>query len=354
MPGLIHEVVVVGAGVSGLALARDLHSQGRAPVVLERARGVGGRCATRRLDGQPVDHGPAFLHGRAERFIAEMVAVRDVTVIPDWPHAREGSGAPCQPQAFDGWSRRLAYAEGLSRFPKHLARGLDVRLETNVTALAYAAEPSSAAGGCWTLTLGSGETLRARALALTMPTPSASALLQPMAPLPASIAAALPLLGLVRTLVCLTVIARYPVGTTAPAWQASFPRSSAAVHTILHDSSKRAGAARLMLVIQARPRFSRAHQDDPAESWTHALLEAAAVIHGAWIARPEVAQPHVWRKARVDAGSELARPVAIQLDGGAALGVAGDGFHPAGGVEGAYLSGIALAARLAELLPRRT
>jgi renalase len=354
MPGLIREVIVVGAGVSGLALARELQSQGRAPVVLERARGVGGRCATRRLDGQPVDHGPAFLHGRTERFIAEMDAVRDVVAILDWPHAREGSGAPCQPQAFDGRSRRLAFAEGVSCFPKHLARGLDVRLEANVTALGFAADPSSAAGGCWTLTLASGETLRARAVALTMPAPSASALLQAMTPLPASIAAVLPLLGLVRTLACLTVIARYPAGTTAPAWQASFPRSSAAVHTILHDSSKRAGAARLVLVIQARPGFSRAHLDDPAESWARALLEEAAAIHGAWIARPEVMQSHVWRKARVDPGSELARPIAIQLDGGAALGVAGDGFHPAGGVEGAYLSGIALAPRLAELLPRRT
>jgi renalase len=50
----------------------------------------------------------------------------------------------------------------------------------------------------------------------------------------------------------------------------------------------------------------------------------------------------------VAAGSELAQPVAVRLDGGAALGVAGDGFHAAGGVEGAYLSGLALAERFLE------
>jgi renalase len=111
---MILDVVVVGAGISGLALARELRSRGRAPLVLERARGVGGRCATRRIDGQPVDHGLAFLHGRTPRFLGEFDAVRDATGIPDWPRVREGAGTPCQPVAFDAASRRLAFAEGRS------------------------------------------------------------------------------------------------------------------------------------------------------------------------------------------------------------------------------------------------
>lgn len=38
-----HDVVVIGAGIAGLALARELHARGREALVLERARGVGGR-----------------------------------------------------------------------------------------------------------------------------------------------------------------------------------------------------------------------------------------------------------------------------------------------------------------------
>ena len=152
---------------------------------------------------------------------------------------------------------------------------------------------------------------------------------------------------------CLTVIARYPAGTPAPRWEASLPGGSAAIQTILHDSSKRPAPARLTLVVQARPGYSRAHLDEPRESWSRALLEEAAALHGDWIARPELAQAHVWSRARVAAGSELAAPVAVRLDGGAMLGLAGDGFHAAGGVEGAYLSGLALAARLVEPDPAR-
>jgi len=76
---MVRDVAVIGAGISGLTLARALRAAGRSAVVLERSRGVGGRCATRRIDGQPVDHGVAFLHGRDPRFLAELDAVTGAT-----------------------------------------------------------------------------------------------------------------------------------------------------------------------------------------------------------------------------------------------------------------------------------
>jgi len=339
----VHDVVVVGAGVAGLALARELRARGRVPLVLERARGVGGRCATRRVDGQAVDHGVAFLHGRDPRFLAALDGLGAAGAIPDWPRVTEGGGVPCQPAAFDGRERRMALATGVSGFAKHLAGGLDVRLEANVEALRLAADPDRA----WEVRLATGETLRTAVLALALPAPSALALLAAMDAPPPAVAALLPVLELVRTLPCLAVIARYPEGTPAPPWEMSLPGGSAAIQAILHDSVKRSAPARLTLVAQARPGWSRSHLDEPRDSWSRALLEEAAVLHGGWIARPELVQAHVWSRARVAAGSELAGPPAVRLDGGAMLGLAGDGFHFAGGVEGAYLSGLALAARLA-------
>jgi len=59
-------VIVIGAGVAGLACARELARRGVPVRVLERARGVGGRCATRHVDGQPIDEAMpgAFRHFR--------------------------------------------------------------------------------------------------------------------------------------------------------------------------------------------------------------------------------------------------------------------------------------------------
>ena len=52
-----HDVIVVGAGVAGLACARRLIAGGRFPLVLERSNAVGGRVRTDAVDGFLLDHG---------------------------------------------------------------------------------------------------------------------------------------------------------------------------------------------------------------------------------------------------------------------------------------------------------
>jgi phytoene dehydrogenase-like protein len=50
-------VVVVGAGLAGLAAARELQARGVDAVVLERSDGVGGRVRTDAVDGFLLDRG---------------------------------------------------------------------------------------------------------------------------------------------------------------------------------------------------------------------------------------------------------------------------------------------------------
>ena len=52
-----HDVVIVGAGLAGLAAARELSIHGVDVIVLERNAGVGGRVRTDRVDGLQMDHG---------------------------------------------------------------------------------------------------------------------------------------------------------------------------------------------------------------------------------------------------------------------------------------------------------
>jgi len=49
------DVVVVGAGVTGLSLARLLEEQGRRVLVLDKGRGPGGRVSSKTLDGSLLD-----------------------------------------------------------------------------------------------------------------------------------------------------------------------------------------------------------------------------------------------------------------------------------------------------------
>ena len=56
---------------------------------------------------------------------------------------------------------------------------------------------------------------------------------------------------------------------------------------------------------------------------------------------------HLWRHGRTASAGELTAPMAIPVRGGR-LGLAGELFHPGGGAQAAYLSGRALAERLAK------
>ena len=331
-------VLVVGAGVAGLSCARVLADAGLAVKVMEGARGVGGRCATRRMEGQPVDFGVAFLHGRHPDFLAVLDEVPSEQV-PGWPVGVTGAGSPCQAEAFLPGERRLAYRDGVQALPRHLARGLQIQLQSKVARLAAVEDRIR-------LTLEDGQALAAPRVVLALAPEQAATQLEALAHLP-QVASARAVLGLVRSQACLVVRALYPVATTVPEWQALYPESSTLLQMISHDSTKRSSPRRPALVFQAHPAWSRAHLEDPG--WPGLMLAEAERLLGPWAAQPEIMEPHRWRLARSDRSAELAQPMLLQLPGGAVLGLCGDRFAPGGGVEAAWLSGRHLAQRMLAL-----
>jgi len=327
---------VVGAGVAGLACARALADAGRGVTVIERARGVGGRCATRRVEGQPIDFGVLFFHGKAAGFLAALDAVPG-PVISGWPARIEGAGRPCQPEAFAPGERRLAFVAGASAFPRHLARDLDVRAGAAVQGLAIE-------GGSIRLELEGGASLAAPTVVVALAAEQSLALLRAATGHPGPLATACALLEAVRSQPCLTVLAGYPLAAAAPTWDICYPGDSPVLQILAQDSTKRDRPAFHAMVYQAHPRWSREHLDDPR--WPDAILAEAARILGPWAAAPTWTQSHRWRHARTDRSAELRGPLHLELPGGARLGLCGELFAPGGGVEAAWSSGERLARRI--------
>lgn len=76
----IIDVLIIGAGVAGLAAWRELHSAGLHVVVLEARDRLGGRILTDRSTQSPIELGAEFVHGKPKATWSILEAARLETV----------------------------------------------------------------------------------------------------------------------------------------------------------------------------------------------------------------------------------------------------------------------------------
>lgn len=157
------ENLVIGAGISGLLIARRLHDAGRRVVVLDKGRGVGGRMATRRQGQARFDHGAQYFTVRSEAFKKWADDWLAAGVIKEWFRKLPGDRSP------DGYPRYIGL-RGISDIPKYLAEGLTLRKEQRVCRLSF--------NGSWRVETDSGLSFQCRRLILTPPVPQALELLR--------------------------------------------------------------------------------------------------------------------------------------------------------------------------------
>ncbi len=126
-------VIVVGAGIAGLACARELLDAGVPARVIERGRVVGGRLASKRLDDRYADIGAAYLTADHPAFRGLLDSWRIAGLAHPWTdtfRVHDGAGVSSTTGPV-----RWAAPGGLRSLAENLARELDVTLRQEVTAL---------------------------------------------------------------------------------------------------------------------------------------------------------------------------------------------------------------------------
>ena len=343
---MIHDVLILGAGLSGLKAARDLQAAGRSVLVLDKSRGVSGRASTRRWDNVPVDHGAQFFTARSEAFRTQVADWIERGVCFEWAkgfHQWEEDRGLMPPDADkENGHPRHACRAGMSALGKDLAAGLagdSVRTGTKVVALSWVNDH-------WRAQAEDGSVAEGRRLLSTMPTPQALALLE-SSPDAGAKGALDPFvrskLRAVEMAPSLAVMLRGEA--PAPEWQAVQLRDKT-VTWIGADSDKRDPAlsadGKRVFVLHGSGPFSREWQDRAPEEAADRMVARAGEIGGDWITRLPERQVCRWRYSSVPHGLEndcyLRNGQYGETDGRPPLYFAGDTYMGSK-VEGAYCSG---------------
>jgi predicted NAD/FAD-dependent oxidoreductase len=301
-------VVVVGAGLSGVACAVELAAAGVQVRILERAHAVGGRMASRRIDGRPVDLGAAYFTVRDPEFAQVVARWQSAGLARPWTSELAVLGGGERTRA--PGPMRWAAPGGLRSLVAALADGLVVECEHEVQRVG----PGPSVDG-----------EEADAVVLAMPDPQALRLLDDDAP-----AAAL-----------LDGRGWQPVIAVAAGWQRrewpALPAAFVNDHPLLSliaDDGDRRGDGAPVLVAHTTNDVAR-HYDACPDEAVAPVLHALRRLLGLR-SEPVWTHAHRWRYA-APAGP---RDAAFHLgDDGIAL--AGDGWGSPR-VETAWRSGAAL------------
>lgn len=137
------KVAIIGAGIAGLAAARELRKRGVQVTVFEKSRGVGGRLANKRLGWATADIGAQYFTARDARFQKQVALWEQAGAVARWrftPHSLSASGLTSRVDT----TERYVGTPNMNSLAHHLARDVDIVFSTHVSGLHWA-------GGGWIL-----------------------------------------------------------------------------------------------------------------------------------------------------------------------------------------------------------
>ncbi len=280
--------------------------------------------ATRRIEGEHVDHGAQYFTVKDNIFAGWVEAWENEGIIKEWfSRLAEESSELGHP--------RFCCRRGMTQLAKHLAEGVDVELEQKVTKIHYK-------GGHWFVHTESGNAFDADYLLLTSPAPQAVDLIKSSNIILRK--QKLEALEAIEYDPCLTVLAVLD-GPSGLRNQGGIKIHEAPLSWLGDNRMKGISGKSHIVTIHSDHAFAKAHFDDDAEAVTAVMVEAARKYLKSNIVKTVY---HRWRYALPKSPFESAHFFSRRHS----LVVAGDAFG-GGRVESAALSGIEAAAHLVDL-----
>lgn len=321
------DVVVIGAGLAGLACARALALRGCGVRVFDKGRSPGGRATSRREPGERIfDHGAHYFTAR-DPWLVDQVARWEVEgAVARWAPRVRRHGEPAADRPREDW---WVGRPRMGALAAHLARGLDVHLGRTVTRATFD-------GRLWQLAIeGDGAMATCDALVVAVPAAQCAAILSEEEAVVAVARSA-------RMDPCWAVVVALEQEIDGDADVLLDPQGPVA--WAAREGSKpgrEPPAGEVWWTLHASVAWSREHLEASPEEVVAALPRALEARWGRPLGAVIAGRAHRWRYARVEKVAE-GGPLGHEAH---ALVVCGD-WTAGARVEGAFTSGIAAADRL--------
>lgn len=335
----VTDVIIVGAGLSGLNAAQALSDAGLNAILLDKGRKAGGRMATKAFAQARADHGAQFFSVRDSEVRQRVEQWLKQDLVYEW--SRGWSDGSIQSNRPDGYPRYVVRG-GMNQLAQHFARNLDVRTSMVVNKVAQSQDGWLVDANPYPFETSEPQQFQAKALLLTPPVPQTLMLLAKN-----SVQLTAPdqeALQKIEYGPCLAGLFEID-GVLGLPFPGALQRPKSTFSWIADNQRKGVSPERHIITVHASSDWSRVHFDDAPDTTLDAM----------WSELSAMAEGHIEVKERLLHRWRYSIPLITHnervmiAENRPSLMFAGDAF---GGprVEGAILSGLAAGDALVTLL----
>ena len=267
----VYDLLIIGAGIAGLAAGWAAKQDGYSVIILDKGCDVGGRLATRRIDGYIFNHGAQFITSKSPDFTKILQSATTAGAATRWqidPNKKVYVGSPT-----------------MQSIPKFVAHGLSIYQNTTVKKI------TRESGGIVCEDT-NGQRILAQKVVCTAPAPQSAELLVDEFPELAATAKS------ASYAPCWTVMLGLSNDSNIPSGPTIAPQNNIG-WAVRETARPNCETYKPALTIQADSDWSRTHVNDEPEAVITQLIEKWKKATGCNLQNILYASAHSWLYAKV-------------------------------------------------------